>query len=290
MADRNTAPSPPPTEVLPGQRRDIRPEDLAPSQGELANQPNPTPDEGGVVQQPPVPTEPLDQPGFTIDEPGGEPPGEPTAPTEPERDPLKDTQAAYHEARQEIAKLKEMMQALATSQQLSAPGPQAPTQPQGISQEFFDPQPTQQELQDPRYPMNYVQRMRAIDKYERDQVEMQRLMTENPDWTEHLSTMQQIKAEDPYGYEGAGAFGRLLRRAKERKELDTLRQKHKEIADKSLAAGAQMQRSRANQPFAPPKAGGGIPQSGNVPPADFANWDTAKQRQWLVEHGLVRDE
>lgn len=296
MAEGKTN-APPPTEVLPGQRRDIKPEDLAPPQGELANPINPEADTGGVIQQPPVHQEVLEQPGFTIEEGGEQPPEQPPAEEPPEQKALRDTQTAFHESRKENAELKKMLHAVLANQQLAGAGPQAPTQPQGPPAEFFQRGPTQEEMQDPRFPANYVERridgLQQAMEHEQTQREMRNFVRANPDWPDLLPVMQQIRMQNPYAYQGPGALEELYSRAKEQRELESYRQKQREIADRSLQAGAQMQGNKGSQPFTTPKAGAtsaGVPRKGNVPPADFAQWDTDKQKIWLTQHGYVRPD
>ena len=284
---RKKADSPPPTKILSqGPTHEVTPEELAQmtsSNVELANQPNPEP--------PQAPQEPVEPEGQRFEfeeeaEPGEFPSEEPTG------DPLEDTKRKLHETTQELAKMKKVVSAITAERGIQDIAPQ----PSGVSQyprEFFNPNPTYEEQQEP---YKYTQRMLMVQEIARQQGELQREMQDfvdrNPNWQEYYADMQQIKAEDPYAYQGPGTLTRLIKRAKERRELTELREKGQQVRDQAFQAGAQMQRQTKASPFVSPQG-----QMPTVPsrgpkqlPLESKDWKVDELYEWLKKNGYVRPD
>jgi len=260
---------------------------MAPPKGEFAPPPPVEPPPESPPTEAP-PQEPIEQP-FEFEEPPGElPPEEPP----PDEDPqITEAKRKMHEATQELAENKKLLDAVLRQQELGSMTPQAPQMP-GPPREFFDPKPSQEELADPNFFQRYVQRQLDARDYGRAQEEMVRDMRDftkdNPDWQKFYPTMIQIKNEDPYAYQSPGSVKSLYSRAKERVEFQNLQTKLREIQGQSVQAGANIQATKANRPFAAPRTKGaaGVPAQKATMPPDFHTWDTAKQEQWLKDNNL----
>lgn len=282
MAPRKANPAPQ-TEVLPGPKRDVAPEDLAPPNEGLPIG-EPAPDTGGPIQQPPIPTEPLDQP-FTIDDSGERPPETPPEP-EVTHDPLMDTKAKLTKVEQELAEQKKLTQAVLVNREFSPPQQQQGPPPEWANPGFL---PDEQPGVDPNWPSKFVQRQfRVRDIMQEEQAnraEMQRFARDNPDFPDYLEDMRIIAAQNPGVYEGPRSVHALYERAKTQRELTDLRTKQAELMDRATAAGAKAAKTR--QPIASPRSGGGsVPRSTAQVPPDFKDWTTAKQKEWLIQHNM----
>ncbi len=290
MAEVTRTPAPQ-TEVVPGPKREVNAEDVAPPNVGLPGQPIPEPDTGGLVQQPPMPTESLDQPGYE------QPPEEPGEPEEPgvTHDPLKDTKSALTKTQQELAETKRLMQAILVGREFGggqqhAPAPAGP--PEWATQKYL---PDELPTADPEWPAKYINRqltVRDVVRQEQeDRKEMESFARSNPDFPEYLEDMRMIAAQYPGVYQGPRAIPALYNMAKERKRTKELEANQNALRDKAMATGAQMARQSANQPFTTPRAGGGsVPGRGPKVPPDFNSWDANKMRDWLKQQGRIVEE
>jgi hypothetical protein len=260
------------------------------SNEELAGQPTPEPIR-----------EPSEQP-FTYDE-GEEPPVEPTEPIEapepvepPEEpvthDPLKDTQSKLTQTAQELAQTRKILEGVINAQQFGQPPPMA--QP-SAGPPLDTLLPEEQFTADPNFPARYMKRREEAAAQSRQEEESRRelvnFMGQNPGWQGYMPEMEQIKAEEPFVYDGYGALPRLYKRAQERRKLTEMEAKIKEAQGQGMRAGVQMGK-QAGRTFTPPRGGTATAsqqQRGKMP-ADFINWSLDKQREWLIANGLYRDE
>jgi hypothetical protein len=288
MAGKKTNPAPQ-TEVLSvSQPRPASAEDLTPPNEGLPGQQNPEPDSGGLIQQPPMPTESLDQPPFEIDE--GQPP-EPSEP-EPTHDPLKDTKAALTKTQQELMETKKLMQAILVSREFGGQPQAAPAQPP----EWATPKYLPDELPtaDPEWPSRFIDRKITLwqmrQQENEDRKEMERFARENPDFPEYLEDMRLVAAQNPGVFQGPRAIPALYSAAKKERRIKELEAKQAENRDRAMATGAQLARQAANQPFVSPKAGGGSVTGGPKVPPNFHLLSTEDQKKWLVQAGLYKSE
>jgi len=288
MAEPKAKP-PPPTEVLSVTQREIKPGESTPPNEEFVA----TPPVGPVPPEPPAPPEPPPQEPselpFEFEEP---PPGEPP----PEEDPqVTEAKRKMHAATEELAQNKKLLDAMLRQRELESMTPQTPG-PQGPPREFFDPKPNQEELADPNFFQRYVQRQLDARDFGRAQGEMVRDMREfvdqNKDWQKFYPTMIEIKNEDPYAYQAPGSVRSLYKRAKERVEYQDLQTKLQEIQGQSVEAGAKIQATKTNRPFATPRSTGvaGVSQKKGVMPSEFPTWSTAKQKEWMIQNGLWKED
>lgn len=291
---RKTNPAPQ-TEVLSVTQRPLSSDDPTPSNEELPSGTNPEPDSGGLVQQPPVSTESLDQPQFTIDE-SQEQQVEPEQPEGEQvtHDPLKDTQAELTRAKQELADNKKLLSSILLSREFSqpqtSPQPPAGNQPDLTTNQYL---PEEMPGADPNYPLKYMQRQNAIRDYSNqqraDQSEIVQFARDNPDFPEYIEDMRLISARRPGYFQGPRAIPVLYELAKKERQINEFQNKQAEQRDRAMAAGAQMVKNQ-RQPFASPRAGGGSVPASSKMPAGFANWSTAKQKEWLKQRNLYVEE
>lgn len=290
MAGEKTTPAPP-TEVIPGPRRAVNAADVAPSNEGLPGPVTPEPDDGGLIQLPPVPTESLNQPTFEIDEAGQ--PIEPPA-TEPEvtHDPLKDTKAALTKAQQELAQQKLLTQAILTNREFSGQREAPPAQPPEWATDKYLPEelPTA----DPEWPSKYIKRqftVREIQQREaEDRKDVETFARQNKDFPEYIEDMRLIAAQHPGVYQGPRAVPVLYEIAKRERRIKELEGGQAQARDNAIATGAQLAKQSAGQPFVSPKSGGGSVPGAFRFPANFYQLSSADQKKLLVQAGLFREE
>lgn len=291
MAGEKTTPAPQ-TEVIPGPRREVNAADLTPPNEGLPGQVNPEPDEGGLIQLPPVPTEPLDQPQtFEIDETQEPQPPEP----EVTHDPLKDTKAKLTKVEQELADNKKLMQTILFKRELEAMGGQdqfMPPQAPGQATEEYLPDELPQN--DPNWPAKYTRRQRETDKLERQQErerdEFERFMRDNSDFPDYMDDMRTLTTRNPGAFQGPKGLGVLYDLAKKERRIRELEGNQAAVRDRAVAAGAQLAKQSAGQPFVSPKAGGGSVSGAMKVPANFHLLSSEDRVKWLKQAGLYREE
>ena len=230
-------------------------------------------------EQPETPEQP-----FTTEELGEEPTG----------DPLKDTQRAYHKLSEQVKEQANLIHALTVDRHMRpSPAPAAPQLPP----EMTSPDPVGDEAfgVDPNFPGKFMRRQQGLMMMNLQQRDTEREMRDfvdgNKNWKEMVPVMQEVFNEEPRAYQGPGALSRLHKQAKDRRELKQLRESAARVKEESLQAGVKMGKQTRERTFVSPGAAGtAMPGKLTAPPPDFHTWDTAKQKQWLGEHGYLKPD
>lgn len=279
MPEPKKAKSPPPTEVISTKEVKLTSQEEKELAEANLGEAGKTPEElasGG---------EPLTE---TVPEPGQEPEPGPE-PEEVTHDPLKDTQRAYHETTQELAKIKKVVNALLAEKQLGGQmQPLTPTTPKPPP----SLEPTEEDLADPNMgPFKYSQRLFNIMREEQTQEqamgELENFTSNNPDWQEHYPKMAEVANKYPGVTQGRRPLHSLLKLAKQEEELDNLKDTLSKIEQKSVEAGANMERAKDKRSFTGSSGGASPKAKPSVP--DMSNWTSAQIEEWAKKHGHYKE-
>lgn len=289
MAEPKAKP-PPPTEILSTTRRPATAEELTSPQEEFVATPPVEPPAETPPEETP-PQEPTEQP-FEIDETPPEPPPEELSDEEKR---VQDAQREMHDAKQEIAAQRKMIDALVKQRQLDSitpPAVAADQPPPG----YLETGMTPEELSDPKGWEKFVHRQLDARDFVRERQDRERelrsFMQDNPKWNEVFPIMEEIKNENPYAYQEPGSLRALHKQALKEQKYRNMEAKLREIESRALQTGAQTQQTKTSRPFATPRAGGaaGVPQKKGVMPPDFPSWSTDKQLQWMKDNKMYKED
>ena len=282
MARTPKATSPPPTEVLSVTERTLTPEagqELA--EAESGNVQPPEVIGDGTVNKP-VQEQISGSEGFTLDE-GGE---------EVTHDPLTDTKRALHQKSQELSdlimehqKLKDTVNAIVADKQIA-----------DASANFRPPEPEPADIPEPgeedyANPVGYIQKInlanQKLRQQERVQAEFEDFVEKNPDWRDSYPKM--VEVANRFGVPTRRPLHRLLEQAKRETEIERLRAKLGEVQNEAMKAGANMERSKENQPFTATTGGVSARSEPTMPDMRGPEWTSGKILEWAKKHGRYKE-
>ena len=106
--------------------------------------------------------------------------------------------------------------------------------------------------------------------------------------------MNDISERMPTLKYGSDSLSNLLELAKKDKQIEDMKQTLKEAEETGLAAGAKLEKNKAEVFIKPgaasPRASVTVPDFENgINPATNQPWTSTEMTQWAKEHGLYRD-
>lgn len=208
-------------------------------------------------------------------------------------DPLKDTKAELTRTQQELAKLKKVVNVAVADKQFREP----PTAQEMFKLPERPTMPKPEESDDGiTYAQKVAQTLEAQKTYDDIVSDYESFVAENPDWLDMQPAMQRVSRQFPELMYGRRAMHKIYKLAVLQEESSARKQARDEELARASETGAKVERDKVKATKAFVKPGVGVAKTKPSVP-DFTHWSIQKIEKWIednkdkaIQLGLVKEE